>query len=127
MALTKQRPVHLDLRKIRMPGVAIMSIGHRISGVLLFLAIPILIYLLQVSLDGPAGFARAGELVNSGLFKLILIGLVWALTHHFFAGIRYLLIDIDVGIELTQARLTAKIVMALGALGAAFAIVGVLL
>ncbi len=127
MAVTKQRPVHLDLAKIRLPGVAIASIGHRVSGVLLFLSIPVLIYILQVSLEGPQGFARAGAIADHLLFKLALVGWIWALTHHFIAGIRYLLIDADIGVERSVARQTAKLVMAAGALAAVFAVIGVLL
>ncbi|MCW8889147.1 MAG: succinate dehydrogenase, cytochrome b556 subunit, partial [Sedimenticola sp.] len=54
---TKNRPVYLDLTQFRFPIAAIMSVGHRASGVLMILAIPFLAYILDLSLSGPEGFA----------------------------------------------------------------------
>ncbi|MEW8027181.1 MAG: succinate dehydrogenase, cytochrome b556 subunit [Candidatus Thiodiazotropha sp.] len=107
MQETNPRPVFLNLFKIRLPMAGIMSIIHRVTGVVMVLAIPLLIYLLDLSLSGPEGFADAKGLFASGFVKLILFLFLWGLMHHFLAGIRYLLIDIDVGVEKPLFRQTA--------------------
>lgn len=110
MAKTRNRPVYLNLFQFRFPATAIVSIGHRIAGVLLFLVIPLLIYLLDLSLRGPAEYERAVALLHSTWFRALALLLVWALAHHFLAGVRFLLIDIDVGVERAAARRSAWLV-----------------
>ena len=117
------RPVFLNLLRIRQPVTALTSIGHRISGVLLFLSIPVLIMLLDRSLSGPQGFAEVVEWGESPLIKLVLLLLVWAAVHHFLAGIRFLLLDVDLGIDLETARKTAKAVNIAGGIGVLIAMV----
>lgn len=107
MQETNPRPVFLNLFKIRLPMAGIMSIIHRVTGVVMVLAIPLLIYLLDLSLSGPEGFVDAKGLFASGFVKLILFLFLWGLMHHFLAGIRYLLIDIDIGVEKPLFRQTA--------------------
>ena len=121
------RPVFLDLTKIRLPAVGLMSICHRISGVILFFSIPFVIGLLGLSLGSEAGFARTVEITDSILFKLALVGWSWALAHHFLAGIRILLIDIDVGIAKLTARASAKAVLGGGIAIAVMVAIGGLL
>jgi len=111
MMTTKQRPIHLDLRRIRMPINAITSIGHRISGVLIFLLMPVGIFLLDLSLMGPDGFATVVALFNSFLGKAILLLLMWALMHHLLAGLRCISIDIHLGVEKPFFLKTARIVL----------------
>ena len=108
-----KRPVFLNLWQIRFPITAIMSIMHRLTGVLLFLAIPFFIYALQQSLQSESGFQTVIGYADSLAMKIALLLLVWSLLHHFLAGVRYLLLDIDIGIELPQARLTAWLVIIL--------------
>ncbi|MCG7982648.1 MAG: succinate dehydrogenase, cytochrome b556 subunit [Candidatus Thiodiazotropha lotti] len=104
---TKPRPVFLNLFKIRLPMAGIMSIIHRATGVVMVLCIPLLIYLFDLSLSGADGFAAAKAILGMGLVKLILFLMLWALMHHLLAGIRYLLIDIDIGVEKPLFRQTA--------------------
>ncbi len=106
--MKRKRPKNLDLLTIRMPITAKVSILHRITGVLLFLSIPLLIYLLQLSLSDAQGYADAVAIVNGGVVKLFLFFLLWALLHHLLAGLRFLLIDIDVGVDINVARKSAK-------------------
>ncbi|MCG8488292.1 MAG: succinate dehydrogenase, cytochrome b556 subunit [Chromatiales bacterium] len=87
-----------------------MSIIHRATGVLMVLSIPLLIYLFDLSLSGADGFATAKAILGMGLVKLILFLMLWALMHHLLAGIRYLLIDIDIGVEKPLFRQTAMAV-----------------
>jgi len=93
------RPKHLNLIKIRMPVTAVVSILHRVSGILLFLSIPYVVWLLSLSVKSPAGFNEVVALFNTDLGKLINIVLLWSIIHHFFAGLRFLLLDIDIGIQ----------------------------
>jgi succinate dehydrogenase / fumarate reductase cytochrome b subunit len=106
--MTKLRPKHLALSEIRLPLPGFASILHRISGAGLFLLLPFLIWLLQLSLSSTQSATETFAAVTGNWFvKLILLGLVWAFLHHFCMGIRILLIDIHVGVEKQQARSSA--------------------
>ncbi|MCK6405185.1 MAG: succinate dehydrogenase, cytochrome b556 subunit [Rhodocyclaceae bacterium] len=110
IAIKKKRPKNLDLPTIRLPLPGILSILHRISGAVLFLLLPVLLWLFQQSLASPETYAVAKALTGNILVKLILLGLIWLYMHHFCAGIRYLLLDLHKGIDLESARLSSKIV-----------------
>ena len=97
--MTDNRPVYLNLFKIRLPTTGIVSFAHRVSGVFLFLAIPFSIYLLDVSVTSAQGFEHSMQLLQRPVMQLILLILAWALVHHFLAGIRYLFLDFDIGID----------------------------
>ena len=108
----KKRPKHLDLMKIRLPLPGVVSILHRISGIALFLiGIPFLLWVLNCSLASQAGFDSWRETFNRPIVKLILIGFLWAYLHHFFAGIRFLALDVHKGISLPAARASSKLVL----------------
>jgi succinate dehydrogenase / fumarate reductase cytochrome b subunit len=110
--MTKQRPKHLALHEIRLPLAGFASILHRISGAGLFLMLPLLIWLLQLSLGSTQGSVEMfAAITGNWLVKLILLGLIWAFLHHFCMGIRILLIDIHVGVEKQQAHSSAVAVM----------------
>jgi len=111
MIKTKQRPIHLDLRRIRMPINAIASIGHRISGVIIFLLMPVGIFLLDLSLMGQEGFATVVAVFDSFLGKAVLLLLLWAFVHHLLAGLRCMSIDIDFGVEKPFFLKTARIAL----------------
>jgi len=102
----RARPKYLDITRIRQPVPAIASILHRISGFGLFLAIPFLLYAFQLSLQSPEAY---GAVLGNPLAKLLVIGLAWALFHHLFAGIRFLLMDMQPGLQLQHARASAFI------------------
>jgi succinate dehydrogenase / fumarate reductase cytochrome b subunit len=104
-----RRPKYLNLVQIRLPLPALTSFLHRVSGALLFLAIPALLILLQQSLGSAAGFDAAGARLAHPLVKLFLLVLTWSYLHHFFAGIRFLLLDLHIGVDLPQARITAAL------------------
>jgi succinate dehydrogenase / fumarate reductase cytochrome b subunit len=110
--MRKERPKHLALHQINLPLPGIVSILHRISGVLLFLSLPILLLMLQYSLASIETHTRLLELLAHPLSKLALIGLLWAFLHHFCAGIRYLAIDLHYVRSLEQARNSSKVVLA---------------
>lgn len=106
----KPRPVFLEIPNIRLPIPGIVSILHRISGVALFVMLPILLYLLSGTLSRESAFETYRAIVSNPLVKLILIGVLWAYLHHFLAGIRFLFLDAHKGLELNTARNTAKLV-----------------
>ena len=108
----KPRPKNLDLSTIRLPVPGFVSILHRISGAGLFLMLPLILWLLQASLTSPETYETFRAVTSNFLFKLLLLGLIWAYMHHFFAGIRFLLLDFHIGLDLESARSSAKIVLA---------------
>lgn len=118
------RPVFLNLLQIRLPVAGIMSIVHRAAGVFLFLAIPFVVALLSLALSDQDGFASAQALLQLPLMRVGLFLLLWALAHHFLAGIRYLLIDIHIGVQAPWYRQTAWGVMIVSPLLAALLLWG---
>ena len=109
--MNKNRPKYLDLTQIRLPLPGIVSILHRISGLLLFLALPLLLLLLQYSLRSIETYTRLAGLLQHTLSKLFLLIVLWSFLHHFCAGIRHLAIDLDWGVRLAQARASSKWVL----------------
>jgi succinate dehydrogenase / fumarate reductase cytochrome b subunit len=106
------RPVYLNLFKIRLPVTGIVSLAHRLSGVLLFLSLPVCVWLLERSVSSPEGFAQVMTLFSHLSIKLLGLVLFWSLAHHFFAGIRFLLLDIDIAVLKHQSIITAWLVLA---------------
>ena len=111
----RPRPKYLSLTallfEIRLPLPGWVSILHRISGLLLFLAVLWLLFLLDRSLASEAGFDSVRRYAGLPLVKISLLVLVWAYCHHFCAGIRYLFLDLDKGVDLATARLTSWVVL----------------
>ncbi|WP_348539340.1 succinate dehydrogenase, cytochrome b556 subunit [Rugosibacter aromaticivorans] len=106
----KRRPVFFNLLQIQMPVGALTSITHRVTGIFLALSIPFSVYVLDLSLQGPQGYAQVLAWFDKRAFRVAAIILIWALTHHLLAGVRHLLSDIDVGSQLSAARRSAWIV-----------------
>jgi len=109
--MSKSRPTYLDLFRIRLPVPALASILHRISGLALFLSLPLLLWLFQSSLSSPDSYVRYRAAFASPLVKLILIGLLWAFLHHLLAGLRFLALDLHYGADLRTARATSWVVL----------------
>lgn len=122
---SRQRPKFLNLLQIRLPVTAIASILHRISGVILIMVLPIVIYGLGLSLQGEEGFAQALLMMESPAAQLLFAVLVTSIFYHLLAGIRFLLLDIDFGNTLVMARWSARIVIIIGAITLVLLIVGV--
>ena len=108
----KKRPKNLDLTTINLPLPGKVSILHRVSGVGLFLCLPLLLWLFSASLTSPETFATFKSISSNLLVKAVMAGLIWSFVHHFCAGIRFLLLDLHVGIEKQAARKSAGIVFA---------------
>ena len=123
--IARQRPKYLDLSRIRLPLPALVSILHRISGMALFVFAWALLYLLQESLRSPETHGHFAALTSHWLVKLFLIGMLWSFLHHFFAGLRHLLLDVRIADDLGPARATSVAVLAISLV--LTAILGVLL
>ena len=108
----KKRPKNLDLTTIQLPLPGKVSILHRVSGAGLFICFPVLLWLFSASLSSPESFATFKSLVGMLPVKVVLAGLLWAFVHHFCAGIRFLLLDLHIGIEKEEARKSAVAVLA---------------
>ncbi|AFN78752.1 succinate dehydrogenase, cytochrome b556 subunit [Stutzerimonas xanthomarina] len=110
--MKSQRPVNLDLRTIKLPITAYTSIIHRVSGVILFVGVAIMLLALDASLSSEEGFAEVKAYLSSPLVKLIVWGLLSALLYHLVAGIRHLIMDTGHGETLEGGKLGSKIVIA---------------
>lgn len=114
-AVKSQRPVNLDLRTIKLPITAYTSILHRISGVILFVGIAVLLFALDTSLSSEEGFEQVKSYLTSPLVKLIVWGLLSALLYHLVAGVRHLIMDTGHGETLQGGILGSKIVFIVSA------------
>ena len=102
------RNIHVtQILQYKLPPPGMVSILHRVSGALLFLALPLLLWLFDLSLMSELSFARLVEVGSHWFVKLVLLVLLWAFLHHLIAGIRYLLLDLHVGVEKSAARTSA--------------------
>jgi succinate dehydrogenase / fumarate reductase cytochrome b subunit len=111
------RPKYLNLLEIRQPLPAVVSFLHRVSGALLFFpGIPLLLCGLDIALNSSQDYARLQSFLDDPLAKGFLTLLLWAFLHHFFAGIRFLALDLGYGGALGQARASSKTVLAAGIL-----------
>jgi len=116
--VVKPRPVYLDLFAIRQPLAAVVSILHRISGALLFVLLPFLVWLLDVSLTSEISYERFTNAFIAGvgfvpafLIKLVVFALIWAYLHHFIAGVRHLWMDATHSVSQSQGHLSALITL----------------
>jgi succinate dehydrogenase / fumarate reductase cytochrome b subunit len=110
--MNKKRPKHLALHQIQLPLPGYVSILHRVSGALLFVALPFLLLLLDQSLRSVETYTNLTEHLASPLLKLALLVLLWAFLHHLCAGLRYLAIDLHLLPTLAAARASSRWVMA---------------
>jgi succinate dehydrogenase / fumarate reductase cytochrome b subunit len=116
--LPRPRPKYYDINPLHLPMPGLVSIFHRITGVAMFLfLIPFVLLVLQITLVSEEGFNKWKAIFSEPIVKLIVLGFIWAYLHHLFAGIRYLLLDIHVGIALEPARTSARVVLAMGLIG----------
>jgi succinate dehydrogenase / fumarate reductase cytochrome b subunit len=118
-AAKKERPKYLNLRailfEIRLPLPGWVSILHRVSGTLLVFPFAAwLLYMLDASLTSEARFQAILGYLRLPLVKLGMLVFIWAFCHHLCAGIRFLVLDLNRGIELAPARRSAAAVLVVG-------------
>ena len=117
----KERPefrnIHVtDLTNYRLPPQGWVSILHRVSGAGLFLALPFLLYLFQLSIQSEMTFAYFKGILEHPLVKVILLGLIWSYMQHFCAGVRHLFMDMHMAIEKDSSKHSAIAVLAVSLL-----------
>jgi len=111
--VNQARPVNLNLFKFHFPVMAIVSVLHRISGIILFLSVPLLLYILHESLDSQSAFTFIEKCLSYNISKVIILVILASAVYHLFAGIRHLLMDCGLGESLSVGRATAWIVILL--------------
>ncbi len=112
--MNHKRPVNLDLGTLKFPPMAIASILHRISGLVLFILLPIMMCFLSSSLKSQETFDHLQVVLTSPYCKIVLWGFSAAMTYHVIAGIRHIFMDLGMGEELVSARRSAIMLIALG-------------
>ncbi len=118
----QRRPRYLNLFHLRFPAGAICSFGHRVSGALLAAYTVALAFLLRCSLESPSGYEWSARAAGSVPGRVATALFLWALAHHALAGVRHLLMDVDIGSSLQSARRSARSVNVLGVMLALFAL-----
>ena len=107
----KTRPLWYNISPFNLPLPGLVSIFHRVSGLLLFIGLVWFLFLLEMSLESEAGFARFTHYASHALVKLALLVFMWSYLHHFCAGIRFLFLDLDRGGDLPAARKSSAAVL----------------
>jgi len=130
----RQRPVYTNIHvsqivAYRLPPAGWVSILHRVSGALMFVLLPLVVWLLDVSLTSEVSYDRFSNAFIAGigivpafLLKLIVLALIWSFLHHLIAGVRHLWMDVTHSVTLQQGRLSALIT--LGASGVLTVVLG---
>lgn len=114
----QKRPVNLDLTTMVFPPMAIASILHRISGIMLFLCLPAVLYWLDLSLRDVTTFTDLQLALANPYAKTVLWVFAASAWYHLLAGIRHMLMDVGIGESLHVGRVTAMWVIGLGVVGA---------
>lgn len=104
-----KRPVNLDLTTIRLPLAGVLSILHRISGVIIFFGMPILLWMFGKSLSSEADFLELQNLLGNLFYKLIFLGILAALSYHIIAGIKHLFMDKGIGETEGSAKIAGRL------------------
>ena len=111
--MKKTPPVNLNLFTIKFPLPAISSILHRISGVILFLFIPVLLCALKYSLTSQGDFDELHNYMSNPIAKFFLWVLLASFIYHLIAGVRHLMMDLNIGVDIRTGKLTALITILL--------------
>jgi len=113
----KNRPGNVSIATmltLKWPITSLSSILHRVTGVLLFLSVPLCLWALEKSLSSKAGFYQIKSLLQGDVSKFVLWAILAMLAYHIIAGIRHLLMDAGVGESLEGGVLGSKLVILLG-------------
>lgn len=110
------RPVYLNLIKIKLPISGIISIFHRLTGLLLFVAIPVSLYLLQLSITDLESFNTVTSLMLHPISRFLILLVIWSFVHHFITGMRFLFIDLEFFLDRNAARSSSWAVVVIEAI-----------
>jgi succinate dehydrogenase / fumarate reductase cytochrome b subunit len=111
LTVKKKRPIFYNLSPLSLPLPGLVSILHRVSGAALFVSLYWLLCAFDTSLASQKDFDAIRALFATPLVKFVGLGLAWAYLHHFCAGIRYLFLDMDRGVDLPAARKSSMAVL----------------
>ena len=124
----KRRPVYRNIHitqlpSYRLPPAGWVSILHRVSGALLFLLMPFLIWLFDASVTSEVSYAQFTSIFRSGaggvpgwFFKLVALAMIWGYVQHFFGGLRHVWMDITNRVDIRFGRISALTTLALSAI-----------
>ena len=115
------RPVNLDFKTLHLPLPAITSILHRISGVIVFGGVFVLLWLLSASLESESGFTDVQNWLAAPLVKVVVWGILAGLLYHLIAGVKHLVMDMGIGETLEGAKTGAKLVVVISVIAIVFA------
>jgi succinate dehydrogenase / fumarate reductase cytochrome b subunit len=102
----------LQIIRYRLPAAGMVSILHRISGALMFLLLPFILYLFDLSITSEISFASLQGFASHWFVKLLILAVSWGYLHHFCGGIRHLIMDAHIGLSKEGARKSANMVFA---------------
>ena len=111
--VNKKRPVNLDFSTIKLPITALVSITHRVTGILLFGGVAALMWMLQASLESAESFAAVKTLGSHPVCHIVLFGILALLSYHTVMGLRHLIMDLGIGETLKGGQRGAKIALAI--------------
>jgi succinate dehydrogenase / fumarate reductase cytochrome b subunit len=109
--MANRRPRYLNLFRVKLPLPGVVSFLHRVSGALLFVAIPLILFVFQLTLESAERFEQVKQGFANPLARMVLIFLLWGFLHHFFAGLRFLAMDMGLGMELGKTRRNSWLVV----------------
>ncbi len=98
--------------RYRLPAAGMVSILHRISGAMMFLLLPFILYLFDLSITSEISFASLQGFASHWFVKLLILTISWGYLHHFCGGIRHLIMDAHIGLSKEGARKSANMVFA---------------
>lgn len=113
----KKRPINLALTTMAFPPMAIASIFHRLSGIILFLFLPVMLYWLKLSLQDAGSFTDLQLIIANPYYKVLFWLFLSSLWYHLIAGLRHMLMDLGIGESLKSGCISAKIIIFLGIVG----------
>jgi succinate dehydrogenase / fumarate reductase cytochrome b subunit len=118
--VNKKRPINLDLGSMKFPPMAIASVLHRVSGIILFILLPVMIFLLGQSIQSEETFNEIKIKLSEPCYKLVLWAFTAALAYHLLAGIRHMIMDLGLGESLCAGRRSSILVIALAVVSTIF-------
>jgi len=103
--------IHItDILRYRLPAAGVVSILHRVSGAMMFLLLPFILYIFDLSITSEISFTHLQGFVSHWFVKLLILGLSWAYLHHFCAGVRHLIMDAHIGLTKEASAKSARTV-----------------
>jgi len=101
--------IHItDILRYRLPAAGVVSILHRVSGAMMFLLLPFILYIFDLSITSEISFTHLQGFVTHWFVKLLILGLSWAYLHHFCAGVRHLIMDAHIGLTKEASAKSAR-------------------